>query len=187
MAIRIIRAKGQHLYGWDKKQKRNAGVVRAWTLMVLSECDGRAGIGVVIRSHLGSVLLSSWRAEDVEARACYEGVRLATEWENGRTILESDCEVLIKTTQLSPRRQGAPVQRKTFSSTLSTPNSLMSPLDSSSLILLSCWCFSPSLLYLSNCLSEYCIESIWRSALVFVFSFEELEQASLSLNHKKRS
>jgi hypothetical protein len=108
--------------------------------MVLSECDGRAGIGVVIRSHLGSVLLSSWRAEDVEARACYEGVRLATEWENGRTILESDCEVLIKTTQPSPRRQGAPVQRKAsfYSSTLSTPNSLMSPLDSSSLILVSC-------------------------------------------------
>jgi hypothetical protein len=78
-------------------------------LLSLNVMDGQV-LGVVIRNHLGSVLLSSWRAEDVEARACY-GVRLATEWDNGRTILESDC-VLIKTTQPSPPRQGAPVQRK---------------------------------------------------------------------------
>jgi ribonuclease HI len=61
--------------------------------------NGSGGVGVIIRDHLGGVVLSSWRAifnaasaEEVEALACLEGVRLAAAWERRNTILESDYE-----------------------------------------------------------------------------------------------
>jgi hypothetical protein len=60
-------------------------------------------VGIVIRDHLGTVLLSAWRAifgpssaEEVEAKACMEGVRLVVNWEKNKAILESDCETVIK-------------------------------------------------------------------------------------------
>ena len=68
----------------------------------IAESD-QAGAGVVIRSHTGEVLLSSWRAlfgvasvEEVEAKACLEGIQLAVNWEREKAILESDCESVIK-------------------------------------------------------------------------------------------
>ncbi|RLN33118.1 hypothetical protein C2845_PM03G03460 [Panicum miliaceum] len=53
-----------------------------------SEQTGEAGVGVVIRDHLGKVLLAAWRVifdassvEEVEALACKEDVLLAAEWQ----------------------------------------------------------------------------------------------------------
>jgi hypothetical protein len=66
------------------------------------EHTGKAGIGVAIRDHSGSVLLSAWKvifgassAEEVEAQACREGLALAAEWTPRPTILESDCSTVI--------------------------------------------------------------------------------------------
>ena len=35
-------------------------------------------------------------AEEVEALACLEGVRLATEWTQSKTIIEFDCSLVIQ-------------------------------------------------------------------------------------------
>lgn len=68
-----------------------------------SEVSGRAGIGVIIRDHLGNVKLSAWKviygafnAEETEALACREGILLATECEHLPAILESDCSMVIQ-------------------------------------------------------------------------------------------
>ena len=59
--------------------------------------------GAVIRDHLGRVLLSSCSVnkkcatvEEVEAKACYEGIKQATEWIKKPTIIESDCLCLVE-------------------------------------------------------------------------------------------
>ena len=48
------------------------------------------------------MLLSSWRIvqqggdpEEVEAWACYEGVKLATEWIHKVAVIETDCALLV--------------------------------------------------------------------------------------------
>jgi hypothetical protein len=71
-----------------------------------------ASIGVLVRDHLGQVILSSWRflehvasAEEAEALACLEGTRLAVNWIRQPTVVESDCLSLTKTIQ-------APVQNR---------------------------------------------------------------------------
>jgi hypothetical protein len=57
--------------------------------------------GVVIRDHLGVMLLFAWHvifgpsSGEVEARACMEGIRLAVNWENKKVILKLDCETVI--------------------------------------------------------------------------------------------
>lgn len=68
----------------------------------MSEESGEAGVGVVIRDHRGTVLLSAWKAlfdagsaEEVEALACREGLHLAAEWIQKPTVLESDCSTII--------------------------------------------------------------------------------------------
>jgi len=65
--------------------------------------SGEAGIGMVIRDHMGRILLSAWKkvhsvgsAEEVEALACKEGLSLAAEWCPGPTILESDCASVVR-------------------------------------------------------------------------------------------
>jgi hypothetical protein len=65
--------------------------------------SGQAGIGVVIRDHLGNVKLSAWKviygaisAEETEAVACREGILLAAEWEPPPAILESDCSMVVQ-------------------------------------------------------------------------------------------
>ena len=67
-----------------------------------TESSGEAGIGVVIRNHLGAIVLSAWKkifgagsAEEVEAQACREGLTLAAEWTSGPIILESDCAAIV--------------------------------------------------------------------------------------------
>ncbi|TVU17394.1 hypothetical protein EJB05_33427, partial [Eragrostis curvula] len=67
-----------------------------------TEQSGEAGVGIIIRDHVGKALLSSWRvlfnmmsAEDVEACACREGLSLASEWIPRPTVLESDCSVVV--------------------------------------------------------------------------------------------
>ena len=64
-------------------------------------CQG--GLGIIIRDHLGKVLLSAWfylssgrDAEEMEALACKEGLTLAAEWTASPSILESDCANIIK-------------------------------------------------------------------------------------------
>jgi ribonuclease HI len=57
-----------------------------------------AGIGVVARDSQGKVLFSAWSfmdnvgsAEEAEALACWEGLRLAKEWIRQPVVVESDC------------------------------------------------------------------------------------------------
>ncbi|GJN36873.1 hypothetical protein PR202_gb25808 [Eleusine coracana subsp. coracana] len=64
---------------------------------------GKAGIGIVIRDAFGKALLCSWRvpfrarnAEETEAVAATEGLRLAVEWNQEKAILESDCASVIQ-------------------------------------------------------------------------------------------
>ncbi|GJN26558.1 hypothetical protein PR202_gb14497 [Eleusine coracana subsp. coracana] len=64
---------------------------------------GKAGIGIVIRDAYGQALLCSWRAlfrardaEETEAVAATEGLRLAVEWNPEKAILESDCASVIQ-------------------------------------------------------------------------------------------
>ena len=68
-----------------------------------SETFGEAGIGVIVRDHLGQVILSAWKymdgggsVEQVEAWACREGLALAPEWAPRPAIVESDCAMVIK-------------------------------------------------------------------------------------------
>nr|ABA98911.1 retrotransposon protein, putative, unclassified, expressed [Oryza sativa Japonica Group] len=60
---------------------------------------GKAGAGIIIRNHMGEVLLSSWRtikncgsAEEADqAVSCRDGIRLLVEWVKMPMILETDC------------------------------------------------------------------------------------------------
>ncbi|KAF8776631.1 hypothetical protein HU200_003355 [Digitaria exilis] len=68
-----------------------------------SEETGEGGIGVIVHDCLGAVQLSSWQfvqnaasAEEVEALACKEGMRLVAEWGQQSTILETDWKVVHK-------------------------------------------------------------------------------------------
>ncbi|TVU41704.1 hypothetical protein EJB05_15247, partial [Eragrostis curvula] len=61
-----------------------------------------AGIGVVIRDAGGQPLLMAWRklfhcrdAEEAEAAACLDGVRLATRWPGVSMVLESDAALVV--------------------------------------------------------------------------------------------
>jgi hypothetical protein len=65
--------------------------------------NGDGGMGVIIRDDEGKVLLTTWRtlrnlasAEAVEAEACLEGVRLATQWIRQPLQVELDCQLLIE-------------------------------------------------------------------------------------------
>jgi hypothetical protein len=63
---------------------------------------GTAGIGVIARSEDGTVLLTTWRflricgsAEEAEAEACLEGIRLVAEWVRQSACVETDCSNLV--------------------------------------------------------------------------------------------
>jgi hypothetical protein len=58
---------------------------------------GEASVGVVIRNHKGEVLLTAWRVllRCASAEACVDGLRLASKWCAGPTILESDSARLV--------------------------------------------------------------------------------------------
>jgi len=79
-----------------------------------SEASGEAGIGVIIRNHLGQVILSAGKyidgggsAEQVEALECREGLTLAADWSPSPAIVESDCATVIKYLT-SPESQRSP-------------------------------------------------------------------------------
>lgn len=70
------------------------------------EQTGGAGVGVIARDHKGVVLFTAWRvifrctdALEVEALACVEGFRLASQWAQGSIILETDCVQMVKALQ----------------------------------------------------------------------------------------
>lgn len=67
------------------------------------ERTGAAGIGMIIRDHLSQPLLMAWRkllycsgAEEAEAMACLEAIRLAERWQEQTLILESDCLAVVE-------------------------------------------------------------------------------------------
>jgi ribonuclease HI len=64
--------------------------------------SGLASLGVVVRDAEGKVLLTAWKvlrrcdsAEEAEAEACLEGLRLLVEWIKQPSYLESDCATLV--------------------------------------------------------------------------------------------
>jgi hypothetical protein len=73
---------------------------------------GLAGTRVVVWDHQGQVILSAWQfwenvvsAEEAEAFACLEGMRLVVDWVRQPTVVESDCLLLIKSLcSLDPSR-----------------------------------------------------------------------------------
>jgi ribonuclease HI len=64
---------------------------------------GKAAVGVIIRNAIGIPLMTAWRllthcldAEEAEALACLEGIRMAGRWPETEMILEADCSTVIK-------------------------------------------------------------------------------------------
>jgi ribonuclease HI len=75
------------------------------------ENSGEDATGVVIRNSKGEVILTAWNffeaggnAEEMEALACKEGLRLATECCPQEAILETDCSSIA--TMLKARNGG---------------------------------------------------------------------------------
>jgi ribonuclease HI len=71
--------------------------------------EGRASAGVVARDHCGKVLLAAWKGlqncnspEEAEAEAYLYGLRLATERLWQQTIMESDCQQLVRAARAKP-------------------------------------------------------------------------------------
>ena len=65
--------------------------------------DGKAGAGVIARDSHGHVVFTAWRAlfrcqnaEEAEALACLESLRLAAQWSQGSVIIETDCARIAK-------------------------------------------------------------------------------------------
>jgi ribonuclease HI len=63
---------------------------------------GQAAVGVIVQDSLGSPLLMAWRvlhwcrdAEEAEAVACLEGLRVASRWPDRMVLLELDCSTVI--------------------------------------------------------------------------------------------
>jgi ribonuclease HI len=64
---------------------------------------GAASLGIVVHDNVGKVLISSWRtldhivsAEEAEALACLEGMRLVMEWVQLPVLVETDCSTLVQ-------------------------------------------------------------------------------------------
>jgi hypothetical protein len=63
---------------------------------------GMASTGVIVRGEDGTVLITVWRflgrcasAEQAEAQACLDGIRLAAEWIRQPKCVETDCSNLV--------------------------------------------------------------------------------------------
>ncbi|KAF8719583.1 hypothetical protein HU200_024322 [Digitaria exilis] len=105
----------------DGKGKQQ--ISQSWTLQrsrwvklnvdVAFQDSGEASLGGIIRDHNGDTILSMWctlhhcaSAEEVEALACREGVRLAAEWVRRPTILESDCSNVVAALRATTENRG---------------------------------------------------------------------------------
>jgi ribonuclease HI len=60
-------------------------------------------LGIVVHDNVGKELISSWRtldhivsAEEAEALACLQGMRLVTEWVRLQVLVETDCSMLVQ-------------------------------------------------------------------------------------------
>ena len=65
--------------------------------------SGDAGIGVIARHSSGQVIFTAWRvlfrcqdAVESKARACLEGLHLASQWVQAPVIIESDCARIVQ-------------------------------------------------------------------------------------------
>jgi hypothetical protein len=81
-----------------------AGWVKMNTDAGFCRDSGAASAGIVVRDHTGFVLLSAWKTlwrcgspEEAEAEACLKGICLVEEWIKQPTVVESDCQLLVKT------------------------------------------------------------------------------------------
>lgn len=72
--------------------------------IVISDTGGSSGEGglIVISDTGGKTQLTAWKyinrggdAEEVEALACAEGLKLAKDWCANRAVLETDCSTLV--------------------------------------------------------------------------------------------
>ncbi|KAK3125239.1 hypothetical protein QOZ80_7BG0602170 [Eleusine coracana subsp. coracana] len=88
--------KGGSASKWWKPTKE--GVLKINVDEAFNPASGVAGLGVIIRDHVGQPLLTVWRvifncqyAEEAKATACLDGVRLAGRWPDRCIVLESDC------------------------------------------------------------------------------------------------
>ncbi|WVZ52945.1 hypothetical protein U9M48_003943, partial [Paspalum notatum var. saurae] len=86
--------------GWQKPED---GWIKVNVDGAFVEQTGTAGAGVVARDTEGSVIFTAWRvlfdcasAKEAEARACLEGLRLASQWCHEPVILESDCAQMVE-------------------------------------------------------------------------------------------
>jgi hypothetical protein len=91
----------------QKWRRSKQGWVKLNTNTAFCEGSGATSAGAVIRDSSGKVVLSTWKvlrgcasAEHAEADACWEGLRLATDWVRQPTCLELDCSNLIRDVQL---------------------------------------------------------------------------------------
>lgn len=94
------REEARRLESWTPPHER-------WTKVNIDgsfvEQTGGAGVGVIAKNHRGEVIFTAWRAifrcanaAEAEAKACAEGVRLATQWTHGSVIIETDCARVLK-------------------------------------------------------------------------------------------
>jgi ribonuclease HI len=80
-----------------------AGWVKLNTDVGYRHSPGEASTGVVVRDDRGNVLLSAWKslqhvasAEEAEAEACLQGLKLVAEWIRQPACVEADCATLIQ-------------------------------------------------------------------------------------------
>lgn len=89
---------------WRALSAGNHFLIEGWMKMNVAGSfvapTGEAGVGIVIRNHVGEVQLTAWRvlfrcasADEAEAQACAEGLRIASQWCSGPMIIESDCSL----------------------------------------------------------------------------------------------
>ena len=85
-----------------KWQKPDAGWIKINVDGAYDDNTREGGIGIVIRDDMMAIKLTAWKhivraedAEEVEALACVEGMKLAQEWCPARAIVAIDCASVV--------------------------------------------------------------------------------------------
>ena len=101
----------------SKWQKPDVGWVKINVDGAYDASTGEGGVGVVIRDDKMAIQLTAWKyinragdAEEVEALACAEGLKLALDWCPTRVVLATDCVTLVPLLQ----KQGGSRSRLKF-------------------------------------------------------------------------